>query len=204
MTGEPFDNIALYESYDLDLVANMPITYAFKAPELGVYEIALTGKENELGITLRAEALKGTSKQVTAQPSGTVYKNVNIITGTSRMKEALIKFKVANSWLGSNNLAASDVKMLHWDGSQWTQLDTTQMTKDDTYTYYQAKTTALSPFAISGITGGAAATTATPMVTETPGIPIGTPSPTNKIPGFGFVLTVAILSAAYLFGRKRR
>ncbi|MGB8216402.1 MAG: PGF-pre-PGF domain-containing protein [Candidatus Methanoperedens sp.] len=94
------------------------------------------------------------------------------------------------------------------DGSQWAQLDTTQTTKDDTYTYYQAKTTALSPFAISGITGGAAATTATPMVTETQAMPTSTETPapttTNRIPGFEFVLTVGILSAVYLFGRKRR
>ena len=205
VSGEPFDNIAKSESYDKDLVANMPVTYAFKTPELGVYEIALTGKENEPGVTLRAEALKGTSKQVTAQPPGTVYKNVNILAATQRMKEALIRFRVANSWFGSNNLAGSDVKMFHWDGSQWLQLETAQTAKDDTYYYYEVKTIAFSPFAISGITGGVAAT-ATPAgaVTETPGIPIGTPSPTNKIPGFGFVLTVAILSAAYLFGRKRR
>jgi hypothetical protein len=52
--------------------------------------------------------------------------------------------------------------------------------------------------------------TSTPagVVTETPVIPTGTgtpsPSPTKKVPGFEFALTVAILSVAYLFGRKRR
>ncbi|MCZ7405259.1 MAG: right-handed parallel beta-helix repeat-containing protein, partial [Candidatus Methanoperedens sp.] len=79
VSGEPFDNIAMSESYDKDLVANMPVAYTFKAPELGVYEIAFTDKENENGITLRVEALKGTSKLVTAQPPGTVYKNINIL-----------------------------------------------------------------------------------------------------------------------------
>ncbi|MGB8216782.1 MAG: ice-binding family protein, partial [Candidatus Methanoperedens sp.] len=90
VSGEDFANIAKSESNDEDLVANTPITYKFKTPELGVYEIALTGKENELGITVRAEVLKGTSKQVTSQPPGTVYKNINLIAGTSRMKEALV------------------------------------------------------------------------------------------------------------------
>jgi hypothetical protein len=74
-SGESFDNIAISESYDKDLVANIPVTYTFKAPELGVYEIAFTDKENENGITLRVEALKGTSKQVTAQAPGTVQEH---------------------------------------------------------------------------------------------------------------------------------
>ncbi|MGB8216781.1 MAG: PGF-pre-PGF domain-containing protein, partial [Candidatus Methanoperedens sp.] len=90
VSGEDFANIAKSESNDEDLVANTPVTYTFKTPELGVYEIALTGKENEPGITVRAEVLKGTSKQVTSQPPGTVYKNINLIAGTSRMKEALV------------------------------------------------------------------------------------------------------------------
>jgi hypothetical protein len=58
-----------------------------------------------------------------------------------------------------------------------------------------------------------ATATATPAMasataTATQAMPTGTgtPSPTatNKVPGFEFVLTIAILSAAYLFGRKSR
>jgi PGF-pre-PGF domain-containing protein len=210
VTAEPYDNIAKSESYDKDLTADAPVTYTFKAPELGVYEIAFTGKENENGITLRVEVLKATSKKVTVQAPGTVYKNINILAGTKRMKEALVRFKIENSWLGSNNLAGSDVKMLHWDGSQWTQLETTQTAKDDTYTSFEAKTDALSPFAISGLKGGVIVPTATPAgaVTGTPVVPTGTgtpaPAPTKKVPAFEFVLTIAILSVSYLFGRKRR
>lgn len=210
VSGESFANIAKSESYDKDLVANTPVTYTFKAPELGVYEIAFTGKENELGITLRVEYLKGTSSQVTTQPPGTVYKNINIIAGTQKMKEALIRFRVESSWLGSNSLAGSDVKLLQWEGSQWTQLDTAQTTKDDTYTYYEAKAVSFSPFAIRGLKGGLMPTTTPAMAsataTETQVMPTGTitPAPTKKAPAFEFVLTIAILSTAYLLGRKRR
>ncbi len=91
-----------------------------------------------------------------------------------------------------------------WDGGQWTQLETVQNTKDDTYTYYEAKTDHFSPFAISGGKGGV--TTATPMAAETQVMPTGTPSPspTKKVPAFEFVLTIAIVSVVYLLGRKRR
>ncbi|MCZ7357609.1 MAG: ice-binding family protein [Candidatus Methanoperedens sp.] len=51
--------------------------------------------------------------------------------------------------------------------------------------------------------------TATPTkltVTATPAKPTvtTTPAPTNKVPGFEFALAIAILSVAYLFGKKRR
>jgi PGF-pre-PGF domain-containing protein len=208
VTGESFDNIAKSESYDKDLIAGTPVTYAFTSPELGVYEIAFTNKENENGIAVRVEALKGTSKQVTVQAPGTVYRNINILAGTKRMKEALVRFRVENTWLGSNSIAGSDVKLVKWDGSQWTMLETAQTTKDDTYTNYEAKTDTFSVFAITGLKGGIIVPTATPVAAETQAMPTGTgtpaPSPTKKVPGFEFVLTVAILSVAYQFGKKRR
>ncbi|MGB8215918.1 MAG: PGF-pre-PGF domain-containing protein [Candidatus Methanoperedens sp.] len=210
VSGESFGNIAKSESNDEDLVANTPVTYTFKTPELGVYEIALTGKENELGITLKIEDLKGTSSQVTAQPPGTVYKNINIIGGTQKIKEAVVRFRIENSWLASNGFEASDVALLHWDGSQWTKLETAQTKTDNTYTYYEAKVVSFSPFAITGLKGGIMPT-ATPAMasataTETQAMPTATvtPAPTKKVPAFEFILTIAILSTAYLFGRKRR
>jgi hypothetical protein len=80
--------------------------------------------------------------------------------------------------------------------------------RNDIYTWFEAKTDSFSPFAISGLKGGVIVPTATPVVAETQVMPTGTgtpsPSPTRKAPAFEFVLTVAILSAAYQFGRKRR
>ncbi|MDD5474293.1 MAG: PGF-pre-PGF domain-containing protein [Candidatus Methanoperedens sp.] len=73
-TSEPFANIEKSERYDKNLVANTPVTYTFKAPEHGVYEIAVTGKENENYIAIRVEALKSTAKGVTTSAPGTVYK----------------------------------------------------------------------------------------------------------------------------------
>ncbi|MFZ2411667.1 MAG: PGF-pre-PGF domain-containing protein, partial [Candidatus Methanoperedens sp.] len=211
-TSEPYTNIAKSERYDKSLIANVPVTYTFKAPELGIYEIAVTGKESENDIALRVEVLKGASKLVTIQAPGAVYKNVNVWAGTKRIKEALIRFRVENSWLGSNSLAGSDVKMVKWDGSQWTQLETTEKTRDDTYTSYEAKTDTFSVFAITGLKGGVIVPTATPAgeVTETPVKPTGTataaptPAPTKKVPGFELVLVAAALCSVYLFSRKRR
>ncbi|MCE8428913.1 MAG: PGF-pre-PGF domain-containing protein, partial [Candidatus Methanoperedens sp.] len=148
-SSEPFDNIEVTERYVKDLIANTPVVYNFIAPEHGIYEIVVTGKENEYFITMRIEALKGTSRLVNIPPPGNVYKNMNIWAGSQRIKEALIRFKVNNSWLSDNKLGSDDVKMVKWDGYKWIQLDTTKIKSDSIYTYYEAYTVSFSPFAIT-------------------------------------------------------
>ncbi len=214
-TSEPSANIAKAERYDKNLVANTPVTYTFKAPEHGVYEIAVTGKENENNIAIRVEALKSTAKSVTTSAPGTVYKNLNIIVGTTRIKEAVIRFRIENSWLADNNLAGGDVKLMKWDGSKWNILETTEKTKDGTFTLFEAKTTGFSSFAITGLKA-TATTTATPAigVTGTPtkpgetAIPTPTAIPTKKgIPGFEAtvaVLVISLLATSLINDRKRR
>ncbi len=205
-TSEPIANIAKSERYDKNLVANTPVTYTFKAPELGIYEIAVTGKENENEIAVRVEALKGTSKGASIPAPGTVYKNLNIIVGTKKIKEAIIKFKVENSWLSGSNLAGADVKLVKWDGSKWIDRETTEKSKDGSFTYFEAKTDSFSSFAITGQKAvvsqtAAAEIKATPVttggMTATP-----TAAPTRKAEGFGLVFAVAALCAIYLSGRR--
>lgn len=215
-TSEPSANIATAERYDKNLRANTPVTYTFKAPEHGIYEIAVTGKENENNIALRVEALKSTAKGVTTPAPGTVYKNLNIIAGTTRIKEAVIKFKVENSWLSGNNLAGGDVKLMKWDGSKWNILETTEKTKDGTFTFLEGKTGSFSSFAITGFKATATPTAAPAIgVTGTPARPGGTvipatPTavPTEKgIPGFEAtvaVLVISLLAASLINDRKRR
>jgi PGF-pre-PGF domain-containing protein len=206
VTSEPYTNVEKAERYDKNLIANTPVTYTFNAPEHGIYEIAVTGKENENDIAVRVEALKGTSKGVSVSAPGTVYKNLNIIVGTMKIKEAIIKFKVENSWLSGNNLAGTDVKMVKWDGSKWIDRETTEKSKDGSFTYFEAKTDSFSSFAITGQKAvvsptATAAIKATPVTTEgmtaTP-----TAAPTRKAEGFGLVFASAALCAIYLLGRR--
>ncbi len=130
ITSEPPGNIAAAEKHEKNIVANTPVAYTFIAPELGIYEVDVTGKESENEVSLRVEVLNGTSKLVSVSPPGAVYKNLNVWAGSKRIKEAVIKFRVGNSWLSSSDLAASDIRMLKWDGSKWTQLDTTRIMED--------------------------------------------------------------------------
>jgi len=65
------------------------------------------------------------------------------------IKEAVIMFRVENSWIGKNNLRSSDINFAGWDGSKWIILETSEKTNDSTYTYFEAYTNSFSPFAIT-------------------------------------------------------
>lgn len=206
ITSEPPSNIEKAERHDKDLMANTPATYFFSSAEHGVSQIIITGKENENEIAVRVEALKGTSKGASTSAPGTVYKNLNIIVGTKKIKEAIIKFKVENSWLNSNNLDASDVRLVKWDGSKWIDREAAEKSKDDSFTYFEAKTDSFSSFAITGLKAGASPTPTISGVTSTPletnNIP--TAAPMKNASGFGLVFAMAELCAVCFFLRKRR
>jgi len=212
-TSEPYANIAKAERYDHNLIANSPITYAFTAPELGVYQIVLTGKENENEIAVRVEALKETSKSISAAAPGLVNKNLNIIVGTKKIKEGIIKFKVENSWLSSNGLDASDIKLVKWEGSKWVQLETVQTLKDGLYAYYEVKVDSFSSFAITALKAGEKLSSATPTASPTatvlkpnitkPETATPTAAVTRKVPGYEIFLAIAGLFAMYLLQRRR-
>lgn len=67
-----------------------------------------------------------------------------------------------------NSLAGSDVKMMKWDGEKWLQLDTTEKSRNSTFTYFEAKTDSFSSFSITGLKG---------LVTPLQAIEAATPTP---------------------------
>ncbi len=201
VTSEPFTNIEKAETFDRRLIANTPVLYSYKTFELGIYEIVLTGKENEDDVPLRVEVLKGTSKLATISAPGMVYKNVNVWAGTKQIKKVLIRFKVENSWITDNNLASSDVKMVTWDGSKWVQLETLKKSEDAVYTFYEAKTDALFIFSITGLKGEVVPT-ATQVIemTEIPAKAIVTPK-SKGTPGFELIMAITMILVVYILRR---
>ncbi|VVB93927.1 Uncharacterised protein [uncultured archaeon] len=213
-SGEPYDNILKKESKEEFMAKDLPTTYTFTTPELPVLEIGITGTTNAGMIPAQVELLKNLSGLVKKSAPGVVYKYVNIWVGTSgfavpkNIKEATIKFKVDNSWLVSGSLKDTDIVILRWDGSMWNTLETRVITKDENFTYYQAKTNAFSPFAISSVKGlGMPTAVPTVEVTETRAKPTETltpvPAATKKSPGFEDVLVVAVLLTLYILRRNR-
>lgn len=211
VSGEQFANIEKTETRENSLLAGKPVTYKYTPPEGkgGIYEIAATGKESENDISIRVELLAKVSSLVKEPAPGTVYNYVNIWAGTKKIQEALIKFKVENSWIASKGVASSEVKMLKWDGSKWIVLPTTEKSKDATHTYYEARTESFSSFAVS-VVKEVAAITETPGVTVT-GTPAITPKATTtvaatppvKTPGIPPWMTMVVIAAASYFILKK-
>jgi len=58
---------------------------------------------------------------------------------------------VKNTWIDENNLER--IGMVRWDKSGWEDLETNEIQKDETFTYYDAVTRTFSNFAIIGTKG---------------------------------------------------
>ncbi len=155
-SGEEFKNIESKEAYEKYIAKDVSTSYVFRQAANPVSEVTITGNNNAGDIAVKTELLRGTSSLVSSPPPGLVYKNINIWVGTAgfanpkNIKEAIIEFRIENSWLENNKLAGSEVRMVRWDGSRWNELETAEKTKNNTYTYFEAKTQSFSSFAIVG------------------------------------------------------
>jgi PGF-pre-PGF domain-containing protein len=157
MSGEKYSNIEVVEKYDLPIYKDKTTSYRFINEKNPIQYVNITGNVSTELITTSVEVLKSTSMFVTAAQAGIVYKNANVWVGLNgfavpkNIKEAVIMFRVENSWIDKNNLTNSDINLLRWDGSKWITLQTSEKTKDSTYTYFEANTNSFSPFAITAL-----------------------------------------------------
>jgi len=210
-SGENTSNIDVKESYELEIFKDVLTSYRFTHALNPIKFSNVTGNVNAGMITTTVEVLKGTSSLVSSAAPGKVYKNVNVWVGTqnfatpANLKESKIVFNVQNSWLTDNKITASQLKLLKWDGSKWITLDTNEIRKDATTTYFESGTVGFSPFAISGITG----ITTTPAAAATP-IPVaGTTAPLQGTQptswnGIIYLLIVVVIGAAAYFFMIRK
>ncbi|VVB54185.1 Carboxypeptidase regulatory-like domain protein [uncultured archaeon] len=209
-SGENTSNIELIEKYDMEISKDTLTSYRFTHEKNPIMYVNITGNTSIGVITASVEVLKNTSTLVNFPAEGLVYKNANIWVGTAgfatpkNIKDALIKFRVANSWMSENSVQNSALVLEKWDGSNWIQLETKFLSKDDTYSYFEGRTNSFSPFAIVATSSGQATPTATstPAETPTPG-PTGKPGPgeAGGIPSWiiGLIILVIIGAAAYYF-----
>lgn len=205
ISAEPYDNVFKSEKRDGTLTANKPVTFSFTTPELAIYQVVITGKESENDVSVKIESLKNTSKLVKRPAPGTVYVNENVWVNSQRIKEVLIRFRVKNAWIDSSSAARGDIKLLKWQNNNWTSLETGEVNKDGTYTYFESRSSGLSSFAISAVKAGAVPSETPPSpVATTPEKTVPIPTKPGRIPGFEIGLVLIALSALYILGSKRR
>jgi hypothetical protein len=151
---------------------------------------------------------------VKTEPPGMIYKNANIWVGSSsfnsprNIKHGAIRFRILNSWIEENNI--SSVRMLQWNKIDWKTLETNQVSKDDSFTYYDALAQVFSNFAITGTKDGTAkqeTSSVKPVeqATVQSAIPVIEPTePTKKNPGFGSILAIVSFWGVYKFRRGKK
>ena len=124
--------------------------------------------------------------------------------------EGKVEFKVAKSWIATDNIDEATVKLNRYDGSGGNRnaLTTSKVGENDaTVFFFEAETPGFSMFAVTGekkVEVEAAAVTPTPtpaVVAPTPAAPATTPSPTappaSEVPGFGAIFAAVSLLIVY-------
>ena len=61
-----------------------------------------------------------------------------------------VTFKVAQDWFDTNNIDKNKVTLLRYHNNEWQRLSTTMTSEDSSFAYFEATTTGLSTFAITG------------------------------------------------------
>jgi PGF-pre-PGF domain-containing protein len=211
-SDENYSNIEIKEKHDGHIYKDIAISYAFTNKNNPILFINITGNVNAGEITTVIEVLRKKSSLVKSPAPGIVYKNLNIWVGTSgfavtkNIKKAVVRFRVENSMISNNNLASSDIKLVKWDGSQWIQLETTEVAKDSIYTYYDAKANSFSPYAITGFKGEDTPVATQPGIapkvigTDTPAttLELSKEAPSNSLAIIGAIVLIAIVAVVYI------
>lgn len=213
VSSESFENIDFFESRDADIIAGIPITFRFTTPEISVYELVITSNISAGLVSAKIEHLKSPSRLVVMSSDWTIYKNVNILLGTSgfavsrNIKEGIIRFRIENDWLSGENIEANKVSMMKWEGNHWISLETKHMRTDDKFAYYETWTNSFSPFVITG-----EKTVPAPVSSPTAILPevstIQTPPDVSPPADFNWILyiivAIIVISMVFYYVRKKK
>jgi PGF-pre-PGF domain-containing protein len=136
-----------------------------------------------------------------------VYRYINVVKENIKdedISSATIKFKVEKSWINANNIDVATIALYRYANNAWNKLNTTKLSEDANYVYFEAETPGFSYFAISGETIAAVTTTlptTTTIPTTTTTVPTTTlPTvPTKRVEWIYAVIILVIVVAIFFF-----
>jgi len=194
------------------MVAGKEVGMTFK--DMDVSMLTLKADANASNVEVKIEKVERTPD--IPEPPGTAYTYFDIEVknpGTVKI-EGKVEFKVAKSWIASDNIDEATVTLSRYDesGGEWKALPTHKTGEDDDFVYFEAQTSEFSMFAVTGKkkveaeTAAAATptpTTAVATATPKPAAPATTPGPTaspapaSEVPGFEMIFAVVALLIVY-------
>jgi PGF-pre-PGF domain-containing protein len=216
-SGETAQNIIKKEVETAYLNTDSITKYEFKAVENAVEYVQFLSLKNSGKITATIEVLKARSTFAGADAPGIIYQNMNIWLGNTgfatseNIEDATVGFRVTKSWMESNSVKASDIRLYRYSENRWNELETIVESEDDSFVYFEASTPGFSPFAISAhaeesglksTTGSLSDVSSDGPSGEATGSP-ETGSDAKTVPGPSIPIVVLILVLALVCQRKR-
>jgi PGF-pre-PGF domain-containing protein len=219
-SGEDHKNILIIETVKEYISKGQKTCYKFNKEDNIINCINVTGLTNSGQITTKTEILKNSSSLVDNAPSDMVYENLNIWMGNSgwatskNIADVIISFKVEKSWITSNNIDLTTIRMNRYSNGNWDTLETSLIDQDDNNLYFKSGTPGFSSFAVTGkpdLTGSAGeeGMVVDPTVveksstdTDTSADNISTEEKTG-IPAPGLFISLLILLIVVQFIRKK-
>ena len=157
LISEPASNVEVRELTQQLISNDNHAKFTFTKNVTSIAYIEFDPKNTVGKITTIVEKLKEKSTLVTELPSGKVYENTNIWVGNEgtanpeNIENAVVGFKVKKTWINSNGVDSSSVKLWKFDDGKWVELSTSQTSEDDDYVYYEADTPGFSAFSIMAL-----------------------------------------------------
>jgi len=154
---EPASNVEVKELAQQFISNGNHAKFVFAKNVTSIAYIEFDPKKTVGKTTTIVETLKEKSTLVTELPSGKVYENTNIWVGNEgtaspeNIENAVVGFKVEKTWINSNGVESSSVKLWKFEDGNWVELPTSQTDEDDDYVYYEAATPGFASFSIMAL-----------------------------------------------------
>lgn len=136
-----------------NIASSQPTLILMKnASQHGVEEVSIQAINPANNVQISVQSL-GTSNPASQNPTGTVYRYLNISAGIddSNVKSATIKFDVDNSWLIQNSIDLNSVVLNRYHNGAWQPLATRYLSSKGTTLTFQSQTPGFSAFAVTGL-----------------------------------------------------
>jgi len=153
-TGENAENIEIVEAKNVYVMSNSQTLYIFEEAANPIANIEYLSLKNAGTISGTIEILKGRSAMVAEDPSGLVYKNVNIWIGKAgyatekNIYSPAISFKVPKQWIDENQLSEDSIVLKRYNSHKWNSLATVKTGEDEEFIFFRSETPGFSPFSI--------------------------------------------------------
>jgi PGF-pre-PGF domain-containing protein len=118
-----------------------------------ILEIELTSNEDVYNVKVTAEALDEKPYTAMIEPENEIFSYFNfdkIRITDDQITQAIIRFVVPVSWMKEKNISQDKVILKRYVNNEWEELETDYLSEDGTYVYFNAKSSGLSYFVITG------------------------------------------------------